>query len=118
MYKNNLNNKFGECCNCPALSTGQQYFTNYESSRLYNDKLRKNLSLNDTHSFRLNLQQNGLKYISNENIKITNDKCSSNTLNNFYLDGSTYNFSTKLINEYTGPKLPNNYIKKSNMQSL
>ena len=31
MSKNNLNNKFGKCCNCPALSTGKQLFTNFES---------------------------------------------------------------------------------------
>jgi len=113
MNQNNLNNKFGECCNCPALSTGKQYFTNYVSSRLYNDNFRKKLGINDSNSFRLSLQSNGEKYIKNEIIRFDANRCKSDTKNKFYLDSSNYNFSTKLVNEYTSPSIPNNYIKKS-----
>jgi len=118
MNQNNLNNKFGECCNCPALSTGDQYFTNYVSSRLCNHNLQKKLGIKDSNSFRLNLQLNGTKYMSNENIKYDNERCKSDKKNNFYIDTSKYDFSTKLINEYSSPDIPNNYIKKSQISTF
>jgi len=118
MNRNNLNNKFGECCNCIALSNGDQYFNNYVSSRLYNSNLQKKLGIKDSHSFRLNLQVNGTTFIKNEHIKYENDKCTSDKNNNFYLDTSKYDFSTKLINEYSTPSIPNNYIKKSQYSTI
>ena len=118
MNKNNLNNKFGESSNCPALSDGDQYFTNFVSSRLSNDDIRKNLGITNSNSFRLNLQLNGTKYMSNENTRYALDKCKSNNKNNFYIDTSMYNFSTKLINEYNTPQIPNNYIKKSQFSTF
>ena len=118
MNKNNLNNKFGECCNCPALTTGKQYFTNYVSSRILNDDLRKNLKISDSHTYRYNLQANGTKYISNENNRYLNDRCKSDNKNNFYIDSSKYNFSSQLLNDYTAPSIQNNYIKKSQQSGL
>ena len=118
MNQNNLNNKFGECCNCPALSTGDQYFTNYVSSRIYNYNLQKKLGIKDSNAYRLNLQSNGTKYMSDENIKYGNEVCKSNKTNNFYIDTSNYNFSTKLINDYSSPNIPNNYIKKSQVSTF
>lgn len=118
MNQNNLNNKFGECCNCPALSNGDQYFTNYVSSRLYNDDLQKKLGIKDSNSFRINLQSNGTKYMSKEHIKYDNNRCKSDKKNNFYIDTSNYNFSTKLTNEYSTPNIPNNYVKKSQVSAF
>ena len=82
MNQNNLNNKFGECCNCPALSTGDQYFTNYVSSRLFNNNLQNKLGLKDSNSLRLNLQTNGTKYMSNENNYINIIKTNNIIINN------------------------------------
>ena len=113
MNQNNLNNKFGECCNCPAITTGKQYFTNFVSSRVYDDNLKNKLGIKDSNLFRLNLQSNGARYISNENLKYDNTRCKSNKKNNFYIDTSKYDFSTKLTNEYSTPNIPNTYIKKS-----
>ena len=118
MNQNNLNNKFGECCNCPALSTGNQFFTNFVSSRLYNDNLKKKLGIKDSNSFRSNLQSNATKYMSNVNNNFDNEKCKSNNKNNFYIDTSKYNFSTKLVNEYSTPDIPNNYVKKSQVANF
>jgi len=118
MNQNNLNNKFGKCCNCPALSSGDQYFTNYVSSRLYNNELQKKLNINNSHAYRLSLQSNASKYMSEENIKISSDKCKSDNKNNFYIDSSKYDFSSKLINEYSTPDIPNNYIKKSQISDF
>lgn len=113
MNQNNLNTKFGKCCNCPALSNGNQLFTNFESSRFYNNNLQKHLKLKDSHAYRLNLQTNATKYMANENSKYNTFACKSEKQNSFYIDTSSYNFSTKLINEYSYPLIQNNYIKKS-----
>lgn len=118
MNKNNLDNKFGECCNCPAHSSGDQFFTNYVSSRLFNDNLRKSLKLNDSHSYRNSLQNNAITYLFNENNKYINEKCTSNNKHKFYIDTSNYNFSTQLINNYTAPSIENNYIKKSQQSNF
>ena len=117
MNQNNLNNKFGKCCNCPALSTGNQLFTNFESSRLYNDNYKKYLKIADSNTYRLNLQLNGTKYMQNENNKYDTIRCKSDKQNKFYIDSSSYNFSTKLENEYSYPQIQNNYIKKSEMSN-
>ena len=113
MNQNNLNNKFGKCCNCPALSNGNQLFTNFESSRLFNNDLRKKLIIKDSNTFRLNLQNNATLYIFNENSKLESVKCTSDSKNKFYIDSSKYDFSKQLLDDYKYPKIPNNYIKKS-----
>ena len=113
MSKNNLNNKFGKCCNCPALSTGKQLFTNFESSRYYNNDLKKKLNLKDSHSYRQNLQKNATLFMFDENLKLDGNQCSSDSKYKFNIDLSKYNFSNRLLNEYNYPSIPNNYIKKS-----
>jgi hypothetical protein len=118
MIKNNLNNKFGNCCDCPALTTGKQWFTNYESSRLFNDNLRKTLKLENTHMYRYNFQTNGKQYIFDENKKYIDVKCKNNDKFKFNIDSSNFNFSTQLENDYPFPLIPNNYIKKSQEAKL
>ena len=113
MNQNNLNNKFGKCCNCPAFATGNQLFTNFESSKLYNNNLQKLLKITDSNTYRLNLQTNATKMMIEENNKYDTIRCKADGKNNFYLDTSKYDFSTKLLNEYSYPQIPNNYIKKS-----
>ena len=46
MARNNLNldNKFGNCCNCPGFVNDDRLFTNYVSSRIYNDSTMKKLN--------------------------------------------------------------------------
>lgn len=118
MFKNNLDNKFGQCCDCPGLLTGKQYFTNFVSSRIHNEELKKNFGATDSNSYRQKLQSNATMYILNENNKYVNDKCKSNNQNKFYIDSTNYNFSTNLVNEYNAPSIPNNYIKKSDKASF
>jgi len=113
MNKNNLNNKFGKCCNCPALANGNQFFTNFESSRLYNYDLQQKYKLKNSHDYRLNLQNNAAFLMLNENVNFDSQQCTSDKQNKFYIDSSKYNFSTKLSNDYSYPKIPNNYFKKS-----
>jgi len=81
----NLDNKFGKCCDCPGIYSGDRYFTNYMSSRIYNNELQNRLGYTDSHSYRLNLQTNGFETLKN-NYNI----CTSDNNNKFYLDLSKY----------------------------
>jgi hypothetical protein len=53
MSINNLNNKFGKCCNCPALmSDSGRMFTNYVSSRIYNHERKDKIFNLDSKLFK------------------------------------------------------------------
>ena len=81
----NLDNKFGECCNCPGFYNGDRIFTNYQSSRLYNDDIRKKLGIIDSHSYRMRLQNNGFDILKSEY-----SLCKSNSNNKFNIDYSKF----------------------------
>ena len=101
--KLNLNNKYGECCNCPALMSDHgRMFTNYISSRLYNDIFSKSLKSSDSHSYREKLQNNSQILSSNEIVKYEQVRCKSNNINKFYIDSSNYTFDKPLKDGYWG----------------
>ena len=116
--QSNLNNKFGECCGCPALVNGDRLFNNYVSSRLRNDQIRKSLNLPDSHSYRSVLQTSGKDFISDEVKRIDNIRCKSNDKNKFYIDSSNYNFDKPLTDGYWGLKIENDGIKRSQITPL
>ena len=123
MDKNNLNlnlsNKFGKCCNCPAIGNGQYLFTNNVSSRIYNDQMGKILKVGDSHAYRTVLQNNAKKFMNNEILKFELTRCKDSKDYKFYIDSSNYNPSKKLTDEYKGQKMINdgNYnIKFSNIK--
>jgi hypothetical protein len=62
----NCNNKFGECCNCPALMSDGRLFTNYMlNSKLVSYIKEVNNLSNDTE-FRHFLQKKGHNILKNE----------------------------------------------------
>lgn len=105
-----LNNKFGDCCNCPSLSNDDRIFNNYTSNRIFNDTSRRSLRLADSHDYRDYLQNNGLKFMKSKVYDIENLKCKNDKKNNFYFDSSDYTFDKPLQNQYLGPKCINNNI--------
>ncbi len=115
MSKNNsnLNNKFGNCCNCPELVNDDRMFNNYVSSRIRNDVDRKALGMPDSHSYRLALQTGAKDIIDTEIRRLEKSKCKSDGKNNFYIDSSKYDFNKPLKTTYTGLLIDNTYIKKS-----
>ncbi len=114
----NLNNKFGQCCNCPALMSDKgRLFTNYMSSRLYNDTNSKHLKVFDSHSYREKLQSDQTLRI-NENVKYEKVRCKNNGKNMFYIDGSQYSFSKPLTNEYVGQKIQNDGKQKKSDKGI
>jgi hypothetical protein len=122
MSKNNLNlnNKFGECCNCPALMSDRgRMFTNYVSSRIYNDNDAKRLKIFDANTYRENLQVFGSIYRSSEIYKYEQVKCKTNAKNKFYIDSSHYTFDKPLTNGYWGQQIQNDgYVNKSEKASF
>ena len=114
MSKNNLNlnNKFGECCGCPALmSDSGRMFTNYVSSRLYNDDYSKNLKVHDAHSYREKLQNDSLSRQYEIN-KLETARCTNKGSNQFYIDSSNFTFNKPLSDPYVGQKIQNDGKQK------
>lgn len=115
----NLNNKFGQCCGCPALMSDKgRLFTNYMSSRLYNDINSKQLKVPDSHSYREKLQ-NDSSLRQNEILKFETVRCKSDGKNKFYIDSSKYTFDKPLTDAYVGQKIQNDgKSKKSDKASF
>ena len=109
-----LNNKFGQCCGCPALMSDKgRIFTNYVSSRIYNDDNSKQLKVSDAHSYREKLQTDK-KIRSNDVNKYETIRCKSDSKNKFYIDSSKYTFNRQLTDPYNGQKIQNDgKFKKS-----
>lgn len=114
-----LNNKFGQCCGCPALMSDKgRLFTNYMSSRIFNDINSKQLKVPDAHSYREKLQ-NDSSIRQNEISKFESVRCKSDSKNKFYIDSSKYTFDKPLTDEYVGQKIQNDgKVKKSDKASF
>ncbi len=108
-----LNNKFGHC-GCPALMSDKgRLFTNYTSSRLFNDVNSKNMNALDSHSYREKLQNNPNLRL-NEFSKVNSFKCKSDSKNSFYTDSSKFTFDKPLTDAYMGQVMVNDgKLKKS-----
>jgi hypothetical protein len=60
----NLNNKFGECCSCPALISDGRLFTSYVPRKDFNNQLMKQIKVTNNNDYREFLQNNGDKIIA------------------------------------------------------
>lgn len=91
----NSNNKFGKCCNCPAIMSDSRLFTNWETSKTYNYKLALKLKTDTNTKYKQALVSNP-QFISNEFLI---NKCNEN--DEFYQDTSLYhkNFKDNILNE-------------------
>jgi hypothetical protein len=92
-----MNNKFGDCCNCPALIDGR-YFTRYDDRINLNLELMKKNNITDSLVLRKYLIENGSNLINSNISNIeTNYKCnynkpadqpSSSISSGYYISGS------------------------------
>lgn len=98
----NQNNKFGECCGCPALMSDGHLITNWASSSIYNDEYMKLLKINNSHTYRNNLQTNAQSLMTNEHKYFDQVTCKSDKKNKFYIDSSKYSFDYLLPDGYWG----------------
>ena len=79
----NLDNKFGICCNCPAVMNDSRLFTNYIPHRTYNQQFMNQLQIVNNNEYR---------YILQHQLQVNDDhnkKCINS--NNFNIDGSLIN---------------------------
>jgi hypothetical protein len=95
----NLNNKFGNCCGCPALNNARE-FTEHRSSSIYNSEIMKKITTtSNSHDYRQSLQNNGESIIRNlYNNFETNYKCKNNGSNVFYIDSTNFHSSYENLN--------------------
>lgn len=74
-----MNNKFGDCCNCPALVDGR-FFTRYDDRIELDLEIMKKNNITDSHALRKYLIENGANMIDSniknieKNYKCTYDK--------------------------------------------
>ena len=97
-----MNNKFGDCCNCPALVDGR-FFTRFDDRIEVDLELMKKNNITDSLTFRKFLIDNGSNLIDS-NIKNIEDnyKCNYNkkqetpiaSINTSYYVGSPFNDPT------------------------
>ena len=59
----NLNNKFGECCSCPALISDGRLFTSYVPRKDLNIQLMKQVKVTNNNDYKDFLQNNGEQII-------------------------------------------------------
>ena len=91
----NLNNRYGNCCNCPAFMEDQgRIITNYMPSKQLHTEMMKKFKLTDSNQYRMYLQENGLDLSHKEFNSLS--KCTDNDKNKFYLDKSKYTFNEKV----------------------
>jgi len=62
----NSDNRFGECCKCPALMDDSRLFTNYLPSSKLNQYVKKVNNISNENEYRAFLQKNGSKIMNNE----------------------------------------------------
>lgn len=67
----NLNNKFGECCSCPALISDGRLFTSYVPRKDLNYLLMKQVKVTNNNDYKDFLQNNSEQIVSS--IQLTLD---------------------------------------------
>lgn len=75
----NTDNKFGKCCNCPAMmSDAGRLFTNYLDNYKLNTLVKNKYNIYNNHDYRLTLQKKGFKIIMADRKYFNNKKCQWN----------------------------------------
>jgi len=80
----NLDNKFGECCKCPAKIQDGRIYTSYVPRRDYNTNIMKEVKASDSHQYRSILQAQGESIITAIQTNLENTyRCTNNGTNIF-----------------------------------
>lgn len=62
----NLDNKFAQCCGCPAQMEDGRIFTNYMNNTRLNEYIKDANDITNNHEYRLFLQKNAEKMMNYE----------------------------------------------------
>jgi hypothetical protein len=86
-----MDNKFGQCCKCPARVDSMRQFTEYRNTNDVVSSDMKRLGFTSIDEYNDHIEKNGVKLIK-ENMKWQerNHKCQSNGQNTFNIDSSDY----------------------------
>ena len=96
----NINNKFGECCNCPALMQDGRNYASHVPRRDHNASLMKEFKVNNSNDYRSFLQNNGKSIINSVHKSlIDNYRCISNDTNKFYDSTDIHKYFNELFLE-------------------
>ena len=88
----NSDNKFGQCCGCPALMNQSRDLTLWSSSRNYNNAMMKKMGKTNSNDFRTALQNNAESMIKKTFDEFdSSNKCKNSSNNIFYIDSSNFN---------------------------
>ena len=88
----NSDNKFGQCCGCPALMNKSRDLTLWSSSRNYNNVMMKKMGTTNSNDYRTALQSNAESMIKKTfDDYDSNNKCKNSANNVFYIDSSNFN---------------------------
>lgn len=105
----NCDNRYANCCGCPAITNTPREFTIWSSSKLYNLQTMKKTGMTNANDYRASLQSNAESIMKNTvNDFDTNFKCKNSGSNLFYLDSSSYNgYYDKINAEGAKPEVQN-----------
>lgn len=88
----NSDNKFGQCCGCPALMNNSRDLTLWASSRTYNNNMMKKMGTANSNDYRNALQSNAETILKNTlNDYDSNHRCKNSSNNLFYIDSTNFN---------------------------
>ena len=108
----NSDNKFGQCCGCPALMNQSRDLTLWTSSRIYNNNMMKKMGTANSNDFRTALQTNTESILKKTlDDYDSNNRCKNSANNLFYIDSSNFN---NLYDGLNSTQLTYSYINNMN----
>ncbi len=74
----NINNKYGQCCNCPPFMNDNRMFTIWESNKLYHYNLSQHYDISNNNTLRSKMINNP-EILNKYNDNILNSSLCENT---------------------------------------
>jgi len=96
----NIDNKFGECCKCPALMQDGRIYTSYAPRRDYNASLMKEFKVSNSNEYRHFLQNNGKSIINSLHHNFEDSfRCVDTATNKFNVSHDVHKIFNDMLQE-------------------
>ena len=115
-----MDNKFGQCCKCPARVDSMRQFTEYRTTNNVVESDMKRLGITSIHDYNDHIERNGVSLRKKQmKWQESNHKCQSNGQNTFNIDSSDYHsrFDEMIRNVKQEPIVPVDSNVMSNVLS-
>lgn len=86
----NVNNKYGQCCGCPAFMNDSRIFTIWEPNKLYHYKLSQYYNVSNDNALRYNLTNKPESLDKYNNAILSTTLCKNDNVLSFNNDGNTF----------------------------